>query len=69
MAAKASLRYFLVIFGNLLELAIYDKQINLLVRQSQCDLGRFLKVIFLIISNVGLYVVQRLRGLTDQLDW
>jgi hypothetical protein len=68
MAAKASLRYFLVIFGNLLELAIYDKQINLLVRQSQCDLGRFLKVIFLIISNVGLYVVQRLRGLADQLD-
>ena len=68
MAAKASLRYFLVFFGNLLELAIYDKQINLLVRQSQCDLGRFLKVIFLIISNVGLYVVQRLRGLTDQLD-
>ena len=61
MAAKASLRYFLVIFGNLLELAIYDKQVNLLVRQSQGDLGRFLKLIFLIISDVALRVLSKAK--------
>ena len=61
MAAKASLRYFLVIFGNLLELAICNKQINLRIRQSQCDLGRFLKLIFLIISDVALRILSKAK--------
>ena len=61
MAAKASLRYFLVIFGNLLKLAICNKQTNLLVRQSQCDLGRFLKLILLITSDVALRILRKAK--------
>jgi len=61
MAAKASLRYFLVIFGNLIKLAICNKQVNLLVRQSQSDFGRFLKLIFLIISDVALHILSKAK--------
>lgn len=54
MAAKASLRYFLGIFDDLLKLTLGDEQLQLLIGERKNLLGHLLELNLLILADVVL---------------